>query len=57
MADRHHAGPPNQMFTDGFGEMTAEDVKFSFERFLTAGPDGRQSPYKADWSGLWACGS
>src|SRR5258705_4806653 len=23
---------PGQMFTDGFGEMTADDVKFSFER-------------------------
>src|SRR5262249_1843904 len=23
---------PGQMFSDGFGEMTAEDVKFSFER-------------------------
>jgi peptide/nickel transport system substrate-binding protein len=43
---------PNQMFTDGFGEMTAEDVKFSFERFLKPGADGKESPYKADWSGL-----
>jgi peptide/nickel transport system substrate-binding protein len=43
---------PNQMFTDGFGEMTAEDVKFSFERFLKPGGDGKESPYKADWTGL-----
>jgi peptide/nickel transport system substrate-binding protein len=43
---------PNQMFTDGFGEMTAEDVKFSFERFLKPAADGKSSPYKADWSGL-----
>lgn len=43
---------PGQMFTDGFGELTAEDVKFSFERFfLQVGPGGA-SPYKGDWSGL-----
>ncbi|MFM9974390.1 MAG: ABC transporter substrate-binding protein [Beijerinckiaceae bacterium] len=43
---------PNQMFTDGFGEMTAEDVKFSFERFLAKTADGKDSPYKGDWAGL-----
>jgi peptide/nickel transport system substrate-binding protein len=43
---------PNQMFTDGFGEMTAEDVKFSFERFLAKNAEGKESPYKADWTGL-----
>jgi peptide/nickel transport system substrate-binding protein len=43
---------PNQMFTDGFGEMTAEDVKFSFERFLKKNAEGKESPYKADWTGL-----
>lgn len=43
---------PGQMFTDGFGEMTAEDVKFSFERFAVAPVDGKVSPYKADWAGL-----
>ncbi|MBR3189230.1 MAG: ABC transporter substrate-binding protein, partial [Bosea sp.] len=42
---------PGQMFTDGFGEMTAEDVKFSYERFAVAPVDGKVSPYKADWSG------
>ncbi|MBU3737729.1 MAG: ABC transporter substrate-binding protein [Rhodoferax sp.] len=41
---------PGQMFTDGFGEMTAEDVKFSFERIgLPAAAGGKDSPYKADW--------
>jgi peptide/nickel transport system substrate-binding protein len=43
---------PGQMFTDGFGEMTAEDVKFSFERFAVAPVDGKISPYKGDWTGL-----
>ncbi len=43
---------PGQMFTDGFGEMTAEDVKFSFERFAVAPPGGKVSPYKGDWTGL-----
>jgi peptide/nickel transport system substrate-binding protein len=43
---------PGQMFTDGYGEMTAEDVKFSFERFSVAPVDGKISPYKGDWTGL-----
>lgn len=43
---------PGQMFTDGFGEMTTEDVKFSFERFAVAPVDGKESPYKGDWTGL-----
>ncbi len=43
---------PGQMFTDGFGEMTTEDVKFSFERFAVAPVDGKESPYKGDWVGL-----
>jgi peptide/nickel transport system substrate-binding protein len=44
---------PNQMFTDGFGEMTAEDVKFSFERIAKGqGADGKPSPYKGDWVNL-----
>ncbi len=42
---------PKQMFTGGFGEMTAEDVKFSFERFIRP-PDGRESPYRSDWANL-----
>lgn len=44
---------PNQMFADGFGEMTAEDVKFSFERIgLEPAPGARPSPYRGDWAGL-----
>lgn len=37
---------PGIMFTNGFGEMTAEDVKFSFERI--ADP-ATESAYKGDW--------
>jgi peptide/nickel transport system substrate-binding protein len=41
---------PGQMFTGGFGEMTADDVKFSFERIGLAPQGGRaESPYKGDW--------
>lgn len=44
---------PNQMFTDGFGAMTAEDVKFSFERIGLEPPAGqRPSTYRGDWVGL-----
>ena len=43
---------PGQMFTGGFGEMTAEDVKFSFERFAVAPVNGKESPYKGDWANL-----
>lgn len=42
---------PGQMFTDGFGEMTAEDVKFSFERIVTP-PPGKPATYKGDWVNL-----
>lgn len=45
---------PGQLFTDGFGEMTAEDVKFSFERFAVAPVGGKESPYKGDWASLKA---
>lgn len=43
---------PGQMFTGGYGEVTAEDVKFSFERFAVAPVGGKESPYKGDWAGL-----
>ncbi|MEO1473298.1 MAG: ABC transporter substrate-binding protein [Pseudomonadota bacterium] len=36
-------------FTDGFGQMTADDVKFSLERI--ADP-ANESPYSGDWSAL-----
>lgn len=38
---------PHLMFTGGYGEMTAEDVKFSFERVLKL-----NSPVKGDWGPL-----
>ncbi len=40
---------PGQTYTDGYGEMTADDVKFSFER-IARGP--KESPYKSDWVNL-----
>ena len=41
---------PGLMFTDGFGEMTAEDVKFSFERIgLPPAAGVKESSYKGDW--------
>lgn len=43
---------PAQMFTDGFGEMTAEDVKFSFERYSRSDAEGKISAYKDDWASL-----
>ncbi|MGE0210284.1 MAG: ABC transporter substrate-binding protein [Parvibaculaceae bacterium] len=36
-------------WTDGYGEVTAEDVKYSYERI--ADPK-MESPYKGDWSAL-----
>ena len=38
---------PGIMFTGGYGEMTAEDVKFSFERVIE-----HDSPVKSDWGPL-----
>jgi len=38
---------PGIMFTGGYGEMTAEDVKFSFERVIE-----HDSPIKGDWAAL-----
>ncbi len=42
---------PGQMFSDGYGELTADDVKFSLERFL---PDaqGNKPAYADDWGAL-----
>jgi peptide/nickel transport system substrate-binding protein len=41
---------PGQTFAEGFGAMTAEDVKFSFERIGLPPTDGRQpSLYRGDW--------
>jgi peptide/nickel transport system substrate-binding protein len=43
---------PGIVFTGDYGPMTAEDVKFSYERFLVAGPDGRKPAYAEDWAAL-----
>lgn len=40
---------PGIMFTNGFGEMTADDVKFSYERFLDPAVN---AVYQSDWSAL-----
>lgn len=40
---------PGIMFTNGFGEMTAEDVKYSFERILN---EDVKSTNKPDWGSL-----
>ena len=41
---------PGMMFTDGFGEVTADDVKFSYERIAFDPKDGsKPSSYKGDF--------
>jgi peptide/nickel transport system substrate-binding protein len=41
------------VFQGGNGEMTAEDVKFSYERFNSAtNKDGKKSAYASDWGAL-----
>ena len=40
---------PGIMFSGGYGEMTAEDVKFSFERVIS---DELNSPVAGDWGTL-----
>lgn len=40
---------PDIIWSNGFGEMTAEDVKYSFER--VANP-ANKSPYRGDWIAL-----
>ncbi len=39
-------------FQGGYGEVTADDVKFSFERFNQPGPGGKKSTYAKDWDAL-----
>jgi peptide/nickel transport system substrate-binding protein len=43
---------PGRMFHDGFGEMTADDVKWSFEQYTVPAPDGKASIYQKDWAAL-----
>lgn len=43
---------PGQMFHGGYGEMTAEDVKFSLERFVKADASGKKAAYADDFAAL-----
>ena len=43
---------PGHAFHDGFGEVTAADVKFSYERFREPGANGKLPSYAADWAAL-----
>ena len=43
---------PGQMFHGGYGEMTAEDVKFSYERFITPATTASKAAYADDWAAL-----
>lgn len=43
---------PGLKFTGDYGDLTAEDVKFSFERFITPLPDGSKVAYADDWGTL-----
>ncbi|MGN7962852.1 ABC transporter substrate-binding protein [Brucella sp. 22210] len=40
------------VFTDGYGELTADDVKFSFERFTRPDAEGKPVTYAKDWAAL-----
>lgn len=43
---------PGLAFTGGYGELTAEDVKFSFERFIKPDAEGKPVTYAKDWAAL-----
>ncbi len=43
---------PGQMFTGGYGEMTAEDVKFTFDRFINGDKHGNKLTYADDLEAL-----
>lgn len=43
---------PGQMFHGGYGEMTAEDIKFSYERFTKTDDKGNKPAYADDFSAL-----
>ena len=43
---------PGQMFTGGYGEMTAEDVKASFDRFINGDANGKKLSYADDLEAL-----
>ncbi|HEX3065760.1 MAG TPA: ABC transporter substrate-binding protein [Candidatus Polarisedimenticolia bacterium] len=43
---------PDLAFTGGYGALTADDVKFSFERFIKADAAGKKVDYASDWAAL-----
>lgn len=43
---------PGIMFQDGYGELTTEDVKFSFERFNNPAEGEEPATYAKDWAAL-----
>jgi peptide/nickel transport system substrate-binding protein len=43
---------PGLVFTGGYGPLTAEDVKFSFERFTKADAAGKKVAFAGDWAAL-----
>lgn len=43
---------PGLMFHGGYGEVTAEDVKFSFERYIKPMANGQMAQYAKDWEAL-----
>src|ERR1700674_2364589 len=43
---------PGLAFTGGYGPLTAEDVKFSFERYTKADAAGKKVAFAGDWSAL-----
>ncbi|HEV2676128.1 MAG TPA: ABC transporter substrate-binding protein [Aliidongia sp.] len=43
---------PGLTFHGGYGEMTADDVKFSFELFAKPTADGKPAGYAKDWASL-----
>lgn len=43
---------PGLLFHGGFGELTADDVKFSFERAIKPGPDGKTTLHAKDFAAL-----
>lgn len=43
---------PGIMFQQGYGELTAEDVKYSYERFNNPKEGEEKATYAADWAAL-----
>ena len=43
---------PGQMFSGGYGEMTAEDVKYTYDRFINGDKNGKKLTYAEDLEAL-----